>query len=88
MDDQHIMVDEANVRSANGTLLWLHHDCNARMLVGRGALATTLVDASSEEEEEAEAEAEDVEAEAEAEAEDEDEDEAEDEAQAQAQADG
>ena len=66
MDDQHIMVDEADVKSANGSLLWLRHDCNARMLVGRGALATTLVDASKasevaeeeeEEEEEAEAEA-------------------------------
>ena len=47
MDDHQLLVDEADVRSADGTLLWLHYNCNARMLVGRGALATTLVDASS-----------------------------------------
>ena len=59
MDDHQLLVDEADVRSADGTLLWLHYDCNARMLVGRGALATTLVDASSaaaDEEEELELE--------------------------------
>ena len=64
MDDHQLLVDEADVRSADGTLLWLHYDCNARMLVGRGALATTLVDASSaaaDEEEELELEQEEEE---------------------------
>ena len=69
MDDRHILVDEADVTSTTGSLLWLQHDCNARMLVGRGALATTLVDASSEVAEEEEEEEEEEEAEAEAEAE-------------------
>ena len=64
MDDHQLLVDEADVKSADGTLLWLHYDCNARMLAGRGALATTLVDASSaaaDEEEELELEEEEEE---------------------------
>ena len=72
MDDHQLLVDEADVRSADGTLLWLHYNCSARMLVGRGALATTLVDASSaaaDEEEELELEQEEEEEEKEAEAE-------------------
>ena len=78
MDDHQLLVDEADVRSADGTLLWLQYDCNARMLVGRGALATTLVEANSaaadeegelELEEEEEEEEEEVEAEPQAEAE-------------------
>ena len=72
MDDHQLLVDEADVRSADGTLLWLHYNCNARMLVGRGALATTLVDASSAaaaEEEELEREEEEEEEEAEPQAE-------------------
>ena len=60
MDDGQALVDEADHPA------WLQQDCNARMLVGRGALATTLVDASETAEGEAEAAGEAAEGEAEA----------------------
>ena len=81
MDDHQLLVDEADVRSADGTLLWLHYNCSARMLVGRGALATTLVDASSA----AAAEEEELELEEEEEEKEEEEKEEEEEAEPQAQ---
>jgi len=90
MDDHQLLVDEADVRSADGTLLWLHYNCSARMLVGRGALATTLVDASSAaaaEEEELELEEEEEEKEEEEKEEGEKEEEEEAEPQAEPEAD-
>ena len=81
MDDHQLLVDEADVRSADGTLLWLHYNCSARMLVGRGALATTLVDASSA----AAAEEEELELEEEEEEKEEEEKEEEEEAEPQAE---
>ena len=90
MDDHQLLVDEADVRSADGTLLWLHYNCSARMLVGRGALATTLVDASSAaaaEKEELELEEEEEEKEEEKKEEGEKEEEEEAEPQAEPEAD-
>ena len=48
MDDGQVLDDEADEPA------WLQQNCNARMLVGRGVVATVLVNAGAEEEEEEE----------------------------------